>query len=74
MNPEAGRQYTVNEAGTTIPIGQPQPAQPPTVYDTQYTYQYDAYGNWTELTTGGRSDPDAPFAGGFVRRRKLTYY
>src|SRR5262249_21382707 len=36
MNPEAGRQYTVNEAGTMIPIGQPQPAQPPSVYETQY--------------------------------------
>jgi hypothetical protein len=44
------------------------------VYETQYTYQYDAYGNWTELTTGGRSDIDGPFAGGFARRRKLTYY
>jgi hypothetical protein len=74
MNPEAGRQYTVNEAGTMIPIGQSQPAQLPAVYETQYTYQYDAYGNWTELTTGGRSDIDGPFAGGFARRRKLTYY
>src|SRR6266496_3728259 len=74
MNPEAGRQYSVNEAGTMIPIGQSQPAQPPAVYETQYTHQYDAYGNWTELTTAGRSDPGAPFAPGSVRRRKLTYY
>jgi YD repeat-containing protein len=51
MNPEAGRQYTVSEAGTMIPVGQPQAPQPPAVYETQYTYQYDAYGNWTELTT-----------------------
>jgi len=74
MNPEAGRQYTVSEAGTMIPVGQPPPAQPPAVYETQYTHQYDAYGNWTELTTAGRSDPGAPFAPGSVRRRKLTYY
>ena len=51
MNPEAGRQYTVSEAGTMIPVGQPQAPSPPAVYETQYTYQYDAYGNWTELTT-----------------------
>jgi len=74
MNPEVGRQYTVNEAGTIIPTGQSQPAEPPAVDETQYTYQYDAYGNWTELTTGGRSDTNAPFVGGFPRRRKLTYY
>ncbi|MGA8189390.1 MAG: hypothetical protein WB776_15810, partial [Candidatus Sulfotelmatobacter sp.] len=74
MNPEAGRQYTVSEAGTMIPVGQPHPPQPSAVYETQYTYQYDAYGNWTELTTAGRSDPGAPFAPGSVRRRKLTYY
>jgi len=74
MNPEAGRQYTVSEAGTMVPVGQPQPPPPPAVYETQYAYQYDAYGNWTELTTAGRSDPGAPFAPGSVRRRKLTYY
>ena len=76
MNPAAGRQYSVSEAGTMIPVGQPQPPSPPAVYETQYTYQYDAYGNWTELTTAGRSDPDpgAPFVPGSVRRRKLTYY
>ena len=75
MNPEAGREYSVNEAGIMIPVGQPQPARPPAMYETQYTYQYDAHGNWTELTTTGRSDPNAPLApAGFVRRRKLTYY
>jgi len=74
MNPEVGRVYSVTEAGTMLPDGPPPPAQPPTVYETQYIYQYDAYGNWTELTTAGRSDPDAPFAPGSVRRRKLTYY
>ncbi|PYV70383.1 MAG: hypothetical protein DMG96_31385 [Acidobacteria bacterium] len=74
MNPEAGRQYTVSEAGTMIPVGAASTPQPPAVYETQYTYQYDAYGNWTDLTTAGRSDPGAPFAPGSVRRRKLTYY
>jgi YD repeat-containing protein len=74
MNPETGRQYTVSEAGTMIPVGQHQAPQPPAVYETQYTYQYDAYGNWTELRTAGRSDPGTPFAPGSVRRRKLTYY
>jgi YD repeat-containing protein len=74
MNPELGRQYTMSEAGTMIPVGQPQPPQPPALYETQYTYQYDTYGNWTELTTAGRSDPGAPFTPGIVRRRSLTYY
>lgn len=74
MNPEAGRAYSVSEAGTMIPVGQPQSHQPPAVYETQYSYQYDAYGNWIEMTTAGRSGPDAPFVPGFVRRRKLTYY
>jgi hypothetical protein len=74
MNPEVGRVYSVTEAGTMIPDGPPQLVQPPTVFETQYSYQYDAYGNWTELTTASRSDPGAPFAPGSVRRRQLTYY
>ena len=74
MNPEVGRQYSLSEAGAMIPVGQPNPAQPPSVYETQYTYQYDAYGNWTEQTIAGRSDPGATFVPGFVRRRKVTYY
>jgi hypothetical protein len=75
MNPEAGRQYTVGETGTIIPVAQPQPSPPPAVYETQYTYQYDAYGNWTELTIAGRPDSVAPFLPPrSVRHRKLTYY
>ena|ERR1700739_4498518 len=74
LNPEVGRVYSVTEAGTMLPDGPPPPAQPPTVFETQYSYQYDAYGNWTELTTASRSDPGAPLASGSVRRRKLTYY
>jgi YD repeat-containing protein len=74
MNPEVGKQYSLTEAGSMIPVGQPEPVQPPTVYETQYTYQYDGYGNWTELTIAGRSHPDAAFGPAFVRRHKLTYY
>jgi YD repeat-containing protein len=74
MNPEVGRVYSVTDGGSMVPDGPPQPAQPPTVFETQYSYQYDGYGNWTELTTASRSDPSAPFAPGSIRRRKLTYY
>lgn len=74
MNPDVGRVYSVTEAGIMIPDGQPQAPEPPAIYETQYTHQYDTYGNWTELTAAGRSDPGAPFAPGSVRRRKLTYY
>jgi YD repeat-containing protein len=74
MNPDVGRVYSVTEAGAMLPEGPPPPAQPPTVFETQYSYQYDGYGNWTELTTASRTDPGAPLASGSVRRRKLTYY
>ncbi len=74
MNPEVGRVYSLTEAGTLIPDGPPQRAQPATVFETQCSYQHDAHGNWTELTAASRSDPGAPFAPGPVRRRKLTYY
>ena len=42
--------------------------------ETQYTYQYDQYGNWTEQTIVSRSQPDEVFRPGAVIRRKLTYY
>jgi YD repeat-containing protein len=74
MNPAVGKPFSLTEAGTMIPDGPPQPAQPPTIYETQYTYQYDGYGNWIELTTAGRSQPDAAFGPGSIVRRKLTYY
>ena len=41
---------------------------------TQYTYQYDQYGNWTEQTIVSRSQPDEVFRPGTVIRRKLTCY
>jgi YD repeat-containing protein len=74
MNPEAGREYGLTDVGTMIPVGQPQPAQPPAIYETQYTYQYDGYGNWTEQTTVARYSPDAALGPGSIRHRKLTYY
>jgi YD repeat-containing protein len=37
----------------------------------QYSYQYDGYGNWVELTINHSSLPDKPLS---VNRRKLTYY
>ena len=74
MNPQVGREFSLTEAGTMMPVGDPQPAQPPTTYETQYTYQYDDYQNWTEQTTVVRSRSDAPMEPGPVRHRKLTYY
>ena len=38
---------------------------------TYYSYQYDTYGNWVELTINHSSRPDEPLS---VNRRKLTYY
>jgi len=74
MNPEVGREYGLTEAGTMIPVGQAQPAQPPATYETQYTYDYDGFGNWTEQAIVVRSRPEAAFGPGSIRRRKLTYY
>lgn len=74
MNPEHGREYSLTEAGTMIPVGQPQPGQPPATYETQYAYQYDGSGNWTEQSTVARSRVDAAFGPATIRRRKLTYY
>ena len=76
MNADVGRVYSVTEAGTILPTGQPQPAQPAETYETRYTYHYDGHGNWTEQTTVARSDPGTggPFAPDNIVRRKLTYY
>ena len=77
MNPDVGRVFSVTEAGTILPTGQPQSAEPPETYETQYTYHYDGYGNWTEQTTVARSAPgsgSSPLAPANIVRRKLTYY
>jgi YD repeat-containing protein len=66
--------WNLTEAGAFVPAGKPNPPQPPLSSETQYAYQYDQYGNWTEQTIVSRSQPDETFRPGTVIRRKLTYY
>jgi len=66
--------WNLTESGVFVPTGEPNPPQPPSSSETQYTYQYDQYGNWTEQTTVSRSQPDEAFRPGTVIRRTLTYY
>ena len=66
--------WNLTEAGAFIPEGKPNPPRPPLTSETQYTYQYDSYGNWTEQSIAGRSQPDEAFRPGTVIRRKVTYY
>jgi len=66
--------WNLTEAGAFVPSGRPNPPQPPINSETQYAYQYDQYGNWTEQTIVSRSQPDEAFRPGTVSRRKLTYY
>jgi len=74
MNSEVGRTFSLTEAGAMIPAGESKPPEPPSVYEMQYTYQYDGYGNWTEQTMAGRSHPYEAFGSGTTYRRKLSYY
>lgn len=74
MNPLTGRVFSLTEAGAMIPVGETKPAEAPSVYEAQYTYLYDGYGNWIEQTTAGRSQADQAFGPGTTYRRKLTYY
>lgn len=74
MNPIAGRQFSLTKAGAVIPIAEPKPSPPASVYEIQYSYQYDGYGNWTEQTVVNRSEPDGTPVPGSSFRRKLTYY
>jgi YD repeat-containing protein len=73
MRPDTGP-WNLTEAGAFVPEGKPNPPQPPLSSETQYSYQYDQYGNWTEQTIVSRSQPDEAFRPGTVIRRKLTYY
>jgi YD repeat-containing protein len=73
MSPDTGP-WNLTEAGAFVPAGKPNPHQPPLSSETQYSYQYDQYGNWTEQTIVSRSQPDEAFRPGTVIRRKLTYY
>jgi YD repeat-containing protein len=66
--------WNLTEAGAFLPTGKPNPPVPPSNSETQYLYQYDQYGNWTEQTMVSRSQPDEAFRPGTVIRRKLTYY
>jgi YD repeat-containing protein len=66
--------WNLTEAGAFIPTGKPNPPLPKFASETQYTYQYDQYGNWTEQTTADRSQPDEALRPGTTIRRKLTYY
>jgi YD repeat-containing protein len=73
MSPDTGP-WNLTEAGAFVPAGKPNPPQPPLSSETQYAYQYDQYGNWTERTIVSRSQPDEAFRPGTIIRRKLTYY
>ena len=73
MRPDTGP-WNLTEAGAFVPAGKPNPPQPPISSETQYAYQYDQYGNWTEQTIVSRSQPDEAFRPQTVIRRKLTYY
>ncbi|HEV2400411.1 MAG TPA: hypothetical protein VGS27_25965 [Candidatus Sulfotelmatobacter sp.] len=73
MNPDSGP-WRLTDAGAFIPEGSQKPPEPPMTSETQYSYQYDQNGNWTEQTIAGRSQPDEAFRPGTVIRRKLVYY
>ncbi|MGB8474974.1 MAG: hypothetical protein WCE61_12885 [Candidatus Acidiferrum sp.] len=70
-----GVEFSVGEDGALIPNKPsaqqpPQPSLPePTVI--KYTYQYDAYGNWTQQTATDTAHPNQP---PILRTRELTYY
>lgn len=66
--------WNLTEAGAFVPTGKPNPPQPPSSSETQYTYRYDQYGNWTEQTIVSRSQPDEAFRPANAIRRKLGYY
>lgn len=66
--------WRLTDSGAFIPEGKQHPPKPPLISETQYTYQYDQYGNWTEQTVLGRSQPDEPLRAGTIIHRKLIYY
>jgi len=71
--------YTIDEGGTLIPDrpnGVPEPPPPPpperTVLNiTEYRYEYDQNGNWTERTVVNRQES---YEQSTVYRRTLTYF
>ncbi|HTQ62094.1 MAG TPA: RHS repeat domain-containing protein [Candidatus Solibacter sp.] len=70
-----GVEFSVGEHGAVIPNkpSAQQPPQPPLPEPTviKYTYQYDAYGNWTQQTATDTTHPNQP---PIIRTRQLTYY
>jgi len=74
MNPDVGREFSLQENGTMIPVGTPRPVPPPMESETRYTYQYDSYGNWVEQSVSSRSNLNEPFRPSVTYRRTLTYY
>lgn len=73
MNPDTGP-WNLTESGAFIPAGRQNPPQPSLTSETQYTYQYDDYGNWTEQTIVGRPQPDEAFRPSIVTHRTVAYY
>ena len=69
-----GHSFSMDENGTIIPdevSNAPSVPEPPRLLVTEYRYEYDRYGNWTEQTVVHRSESNE-FSN--VRNRKLTYY
>jgi len=70
-----GIMFDTTIVGTSIPLETAHPSERSLeILEVRYTYHYDQYGNWTEQTSAGRSQPDEAFRPGAVIRRKLTYY
>jgi hypothetical protein len=42
--------------------------------ETQFTYVYDARGNWIERIVSSRQRPDAPVTRSSIERRTIEYY
>ena len=72
----AGVSIGIDENGSSV-FEQPQAGEsssagfPSEESRIHYTYQYDSYGNWVELTVNHNSRADEPLS---VNRRQLTYY
>jgi len=72
----AGVEYSIDEKGTPVPTepvpdapSLPKPVLEPNI--TEYRYEYDQHGNWTQETTVHRSGSNESST---VRRHILTYY
>ena len=68
----AGVVYGMTEDGKMVAESEEKPP-PPTQYESRYTYEYDARGNWTKKTTASRSGP-GEFKDSMVVQRTLSYY